>query len=551
MISRRYRHLQRYRQIIQVFAAHGFGYIIDQLGLSRYVPFRERVFRKEGRRDRFSRGARLRLALEELGPTFVKLGQVLSTRSDLVPADIVEELEKLQDEVPPFSLEEVRRQIESELGGDLDQIFASFDEKPLAAASLGQVHRASLPDGSQVVVKVQRPGITRQIRTDVEILYLLARLARRHSAWGQMYDFVEMVEEFEVTITDELDYTTEGRNADRFRRNFGDDPDIYIPRVFWDYTTKRVLTMERVHGVKLSFLEEIERRGYNKTLIARRLARAIYEQVLIHGFFHADPHPGNVFVAEGERIVFMDFGMVGRLSPELRDRLIDFVIGVTSRSTELVVEAILKMGIVGEDTDLARLKRDVSRLQEKYYEAPLSEVELGVALNELLVLAYKYQIRIPTDFTLLTKAVVTMEGLVQSLDPTLSTVDLAEPVARALVKERFSLQRLRGIIVRRGMDYLSFLAEAPNRINHILSQAQDGRFLVRLEHRGLKEFSYRLSTLINRLAVSIIVASLIIGSALLAQREVTNSLPLAEIGFLLGGLLGLWLIISIVRSGLF
>jgi len=317
------RHFQRYRQIAQVFMRHGFGELVDLLELQPYLSLPWRLLRRE-RPAAPPLGApqRLRLALEELGPTFVKLGQVLSTRPDLLPPIYVAELVKLQDSVPPAEWELIKAQIEVELGAPLEELFAAFEPVPIAAASLAQVHAATLPDGTQVVVKVQRPNIQMTIETDLEILFDLARLFQARTPLGDIYNLPEIVEEFATTLRAELDFYREGSNADRFRANFADEPYLCIPQVYWDFTTHRVLVLERISGIKIDDLEALDAAGHDRCQIALHIARMVIKEVLEDGFFHADPHPGNFVIMPGEVIGAMDFGMVGHLSHRTRTDLI-------------------------------------------------------------------------------------------------------------------------------------------------------------------------------------------------------------------------------------
>ncbi|MDF2630398.1 MAG: 2-octaprenylphenol hydroxylase, partial [Symbiobacteriaceae bacterium] len=375
--------------MLRVFSRYGFGSLAEHLGLGGWT--RPPSTAGAGAR----RGERLRRAFEELGPAYVKLGQMLSTRGDILPPDIVAALEKLQDQVAPFPYEQVLAVLEAELGAPLERHFQSIDPTPMAAASLGQVHPAVLANGNPVVIKVQRPGVREAVELDLQVLQGLASLAARRTAFGRSYDLVGVAREFATMLRGELDYVQEGRNAERFRLHFADDPAIHFPGVCWEQTTGRVLTLERVGGLRITDRESMLQQGISPAQVAGRLAGAIFRMVLSEGFFHADPHPGNLFVTPAGGITFVDMGMVGELTPAMRENIIDYVIGVVTKDTDLVVEAILRMGVISRPADMAGLRRDCDRLREKYGEVPIREVSLGPALRETLTIARKYQISFP------------------------------------------------------------------------------------------------------------------------------------------------------------
>ncbi len=554
-LGRRYRHLGRYREIIQTFFGHGFGYLVDQAGLWEFISLRQRLFGRDPEVGaRLSRGDRARKALEKLGPTFIKLGQVLSTRSDLLPRDILVELQKLQDRVPPFQFKQVTEMVQAELGRPVLDIFAEFCPEPLAAASIGQVHLARLRDGQQVVVKVMRPDLERIVETDLEIMADLAGVLERRTNWGQYYRISEVVAEFAESLRDEMNYTVEAANADRFRRMFSGDERVYIPSVHWDLTTPKVLTMELVEGFKVNDLEGIRRAGLNPSVIARRLADAIFRQVLVEGFFHADPHPGNLFIDERGTIIFMDFGMVGELSGEMRQRFISFVLGVVNRDSDEVVEAILRMGEPLGKVNLMSLKRDVYRLQKRYGEIPLREVDFGKALLEIIALAFDHRIVVPSDYSFLAKSLITLESVVVELDPSLSMIDLAEPYTRRLLQEQFSFTNLRRTLRRTIHDGARLATCVPKQVSNILSLVEDGELRLKIENADGDHFIRRISALFNRLSMSIISGCLVVGTALILHRSDGSRLwgiPIAEYSFLLTGVLGVWLVLAILRSGRF
>jgi len=550
-LKRKYRHLARYREIANALAKQGFGYLLERFDLRDLLSWKQP---RERLSERLGVPRRIFLVLEELGPTFIKLGQILSTRPDLVPRPILEELEKLQDEVPSFGADIVEQVIKAELGKPVGELFIDFVAQPFASASIGQVHLARLPNGEQVVVKVQRPHIEQTVETDLDILFDLARVVQNRTEWGQLYRLVDIVEEFAQSLRAELDYTQEGRNTDRFWHGFQDDPNVYIPRIFWDYSSRRVLVLEYVEGIKISNQEQLRKSGFDLSRVAKNVVEAMFRQIYEFGFFHSDPHPGNLAVLSGERILFMDFGQVGRIDREMKEKTMDLVLGMVRYDSDAVVKSLLNIGVVSHKVNIAGLKKDVARLQEKYYGLPLSQIQLGAAMRELMDVSFTYRIRVPAEFTLLMKSLLTLEGLVKQLDPTVSLFDLAEPLAKKIMRNRYAPGKLRKILQENLLEISAIARSLPRRLDKLLTQIENGDLKLELEHRNLPRYFLRLNAVANRISMSILLASLIIGSSLLAQRSSTSILggfPIAEIGYLIAALMGLWLVVSIFRSGRF
>ncbi|MHB1167530.1 MAG: ABC1 kinase family protein, partial [Carboxydocellales bacterium] len=392
LLRARYRHVLRFREIGEILTKHGLGQLLDLLQRGEAHIFHRPT--GEGKTI-LSFGQRFRRALEELGPTFVKLGQLLSTRPDLLPPELFLELEHLQDMVHPISFSQVKMVLETELGMEYQKVFDYIDEEPLGAASIGQVHRGRLTTGEEVVIKIQRPGIEGNVKTDLEILFDTARLVQAKTKWGAFYQVVDMVEEFANSIKEELDYTIEGRNADRFYGNFANDPTVKFPKVFWEFSSSRVLIMEYLAGIKINNFTALKEKGYNLSRVAKNTATAIFRQIYIHGFFHADPHPGNLAVTEGETVIFMDFGQVGRLEDDLRAKLVGLVLAVVRQDSQAIVELLLEIGEAHESVDKSKLSKDINRLMNNYYDLPLRQLKLGNVLQEMLQMAFVYQIKVP------------------------------------------------------------------------------------------------------------------------------------------------------------
>ncbi|MGP0584623.1 ABC1 kinase family protein [Paenibacillus timonensis] len=551
------RHTGRYREIAMALGRHGFGYLVEEIGLARLIRLPLRRLRKSEPGSP-TLAERIRLVLEELGPTFVKVGQLASTRSDLLPEAIIQELVKLQDQVPPFPAEEARRIMEAEFHQPLGELLESFDETPLAAASIGQVHRARLTTGEPVAIKVQRPDIVPVIELDLDILQHLTALANKRWAWVSRFQIPQMAQEFARSIRAELDYSFEGRNMEMIRRQFKADEGIYIPGVHWSLTTSRVLTMDFVEGEHLNRLLEIDEMGYDRKDLAERLVNALLRQIFESGFFHADPHPGNLLVTRTGELAFIDFGMVGRLSSEMKDHLSSLVIALMRRSTEGMVRAILRMGLVGDDADTEGLRQDLERLRERYYDIPFAEIQIGQALQDLFATAQKHQVVLPADLLLLGKALLTVEGVALALDPNLRILDLAEPFGRKLLREKYAARRLGKKLFDEAAELTDSLVDLPHQVRKLSSTLSRGKLkmdmnLPEMEQflRKLDQISNRLSFSIVLLAFSIIMVGLIIGSSLARMPTLLWDIPAIEIGFIVATLMFLWLLFSIFRSGRF
>lgn len=555
IVSRTYRHANRYRQILTVLFKYGFGDLIDRLKVGQYLELGMQMVSKTRRErvDALTKSERVRMALEELGPTFVKMGQVLSTRPDLIPVQFIDELSKLQDEVPPFPFNEAREIIEAELKSPIEDKFEKFDETPLAAASIGQVHRARLKDGEDVIVKVKRPGIRKTIEVDLEIMLHLAVLIEKHvEEWG-IYRPTRIVEEFSRTLGREIDYTIEASNTERFARQFVGNPMVYVPCVFREVTTKRILTMEYVDGVKASKIDRLERDGFDRKIIASRGADLMLEQVFKHGFFHADPHPGNIFILPDNVICYLDFGMMGRVDRYAREDFADVIYGYVSRDESKIADALLRIVQWDQEPDRRLFERDVADFVEAHLYKPLKELRIEDLLHQLLDLIRRHKLQLPPDIFLMVKALSQVEGLGLVMDPDFDMTERAAPFVKRLKLERLIPKRIVGDFLDSGGELVQLLKEIPRELRDILKQLKQGKANIGFEHRGLERFISEMDRSSNRIAFSLIVASLIVGSSLIIRSDLGPFLlgfpMLGIVGFSIAGVLGLWLIISILRSG--
>ena len=465
VLGRTYRHIQRYREILRILFRYGFDDLVNTLRIEQYLDMGRDLFRgaERAKTDSLSRAERVRLVLEELGPTFIKLGQALSTRQDLLPADFIKELVKLQDEVPSFPFQEAREIAETELRGTLDEFFQHMEPVPLAAASIGQVHRARLKDGEDVAVKIQRPGIRRIVEADLEILFHLATLMEKHVEGWYVRRPTRIVEDFGRTMSKELDYTVEADHMERFAAQFLDEPRVYVPKIFRETTTSRILTMEYVEGIKSSSLDLLLEQGFDLKDIADRGAELLMAQIFVHGFFHADPHPGNLMILPGHVICFLDMGMMGRLDRTTRERIVDLVMSVVRRDESGLAEALLRITEWDDEPDRRELEKDATELAERHLYKPLHEMSVVRLMHQIFEIAARHKLRIPSDVLLLIKALSSLDGLGRALDPDFNLIRKAAPFVEGVQRDRYHPARLAQELFDQGEEMISFLRETPRR----------------------------------------------------------------------------------------
>lgn len=553
-LSRNIRSIRRYRQIAKVFAKYGLEHLLEYLNLSQLVAVSRKVLRRKASAiAQYSPAERMRLAFEELGPTFIKLGQLLSTRPDVIPRSFVEEFAKLQDNVPSFPFEEAEIQIRLELGRPVDEVFYQIDPMPVAAASIAQVHRARLRTGEDVVVKVRRPGIEALVETDIDVLMGIAQMMERHMPASEIYDPVGLVKEFARTIRREMDFSREGHTIEKIRDNFHGDRTLHFPTVFWQYTGKTILTLEYIEGIKVNDHAALERAGLDRKLLAKRGADAFLKMVLEHGFFHGDPHPGNVLILPDNVICMLDYGIVGRLDHQLKRYLTDIILTILNRDVDELISLLTYSGEIGENLNRRALKRDLSEFIDSYYEIPLQEIEVGRMLVEFIDIVTTFHIKLQPDLMLLAKSLVIIEGMGRELDPEFDMVEHLRPFMEQAIKEKITPSRFAKDLNAMFMSYLNLAKNLPRDLREILHRLNHNKFKIDLEHRGLDHFSKELDKSINRLSFALIIAALIIGSSIVMQ---TNKGPLifefpafAFLGYTIAGLIGFWWVIAILRSG--
>ena len=547
----------RARHIAEVLIRNGLGFLAENLGLLRFLPRgRKRTLEEDHTRAVLSIPERVRRTLEDLGPTYIKLGQILSTRPDILPPPYIIELSKLLDAAPPVPVDQIIATIEHELRRPLGAAFATFDEQPIASASIGQVHRATLHDGAEVVVKVRRPNVERTIEADLQLLMTQARFLQGRSETLRHYQLVDIVGEFAHALRDELDYTIEGRNADRLRERLGED-EVCIPTVYWEHSTRRIITLSEIKGTKLSEPARLTAEGYDLRSVAATLTRTYLNQVFVHGIFHADPHPANILVT-GHKLGLVDFGIVGHLTRPMREALGDLLYALVEQSVDDMVYVIRRLGATHHTGDQDALRRDVQRLVSRYYDVSLESVPIADLLGDVMGVAFRNRLRLPADLALLARTVVVLEGVARSLDPSIVMAEYLEPFIVPLVRERYAPRRLLGEAVRSARDVEELLRVMPRRVELLSEQLGRGELTLGIDVRSLGQALRRLDAVSNRLAFSVVVASIIVGSALIlaaGERAATFrlpfvdiNLPVAQFGFVIAGLLGAWLLISIIRS---
>jgi ubiquinone biosynthesis protein len=550
----RTRKIGRLSEIAQVAVRHGFGYFFERHRLTDLLPWTARVEVNPEAAAGSDRGRHLREMLDELGPTFVKFGQLLSTRPDIVPPDIVAELRSLQDDVRPFPFAQVREVVEAELGLTLEQAFLRFDEQPIAAASIGQVHRATLPNGDEVAVKIQRPNAPRQIESDLALLYQAARMIKERVRALDFIDAHELVDEFARFIRQELDYKLEARHADTFRRNFADSELVVVPKVYWDYSGARMLTLEFLDGVQLADLDLDTTSLDERRELAYRVTQTWMEMIFRHGFFHGDPHPANVLVLEGARIGLVDFGLVGKLTDEDMARLTRLFIDAATENIDALPRRLAELGVRYPKEREEEFATALRELYYRYYGATLAEIDPIQVIREAFALIYSMNLHLPTRFVLLDKAIATLGAVGVDLYPEFNVFEVARPYARELMLERFTPRRLAQRAQKEGRELAGIARELPYQIHDVLQEIRDGQIEIGFVHKGLDDFMHKLDVGINRIVVALVVAGGLLGSSLIGLLategpQIFGIHFLSVLGFVVSGTLGAWLLIGVMRSG--
>lgn len=506
-LVRQARFLGRYRQIAGILSSYGFGYMLKQLGLGSLLRLPQRVLRRPAP-ELLDGPQRLRMALIELGPTYIKLGQMMSTRPDIVPPEFLTELNQLQDTVPPFSSEQSLRIIEADLGQPIDKLFASFEPEPFAAASLGQVHAATLRDGSQVVVKVQRPDIQHVVAVDLAIITELAELAEQRSELGQRYHVADLAWEFANLLRAELDFRQEGRNADRFRRNFEGSRAVHIPRIYWELTSTRVLTSERLFGIKITDIQGMDACGLDRKRLAKNSVELILQEIFKDGFFQGDPHPGNMFALPGEVIGAVDFGQAIALDRETTQGLLQLLMSLSNYDATGALRALQRLNILSSREITPPLRRDMIRFIDRFVDRPLADISARETGEELFALVQRHRLLMPAQLALLLKAIVMMEGIGVQIDPKLDVFALARPYALENVRDTISPEAALRHLLGRGRELTEFADTLPH-LGNVMQLLDQGELMVRT-----RETNEHLSEALNRTGIRVALAFVLFSSIL-------------------------------------
>ncbi len=524
LLGKRIKHAGRYQEIVNAFLRNGFSYFVYRLGLSNQISSKKQQ-ESEKLMNKQTVGVKLRNILQGLGPTFIKLGQIASTRRDLIPKEIARELEQLQDNVVSFPFEQVREIIEKELGDTLENLFQDFSDVPI-------------------------------VETDLEILDDLARGMESKISWAKTYEIRKRINEFAKTLRAELDYFIEGRNCERIAQQFNFQPEIQIPQVHWKYTTKKVLTLDFVQGIKVSNIEKLEAEGYDRRLIADRITQSMLQQIFIEGFFHGDPHPGNIYILPENRIAYLDFGMVGRLNDDTKFHFSSMIIHLQRGNTDGLIKAISSMGMLSKETDMTSFYNEIDKLVMKYYDISFSKLRLGEAINDLLAVIYHHRIQIPSDLTFLAKTLIVLEGIIENLDPEFSIMKAAEPFGEKLFFLHYEPTTILKKSWRQWTENAHFLSQVPKNLRDLSKTIQNGDLHFKISVPELQLFLQRLDKISNRLAFSIILLAfsilmvgLIVGSAIADQANLLWQIPVIEIGSIVATLMFLFIIYSIYKSG--
>ncbi|TWE08679.1 2-octaprenylphenol hydroxylase [Neobacillus bataviensis] len=552
------RRLNRYREIVSLLVKHGFGYIVQEVGLTDTLTLKDRLISDFKQGNSQEMGYRLRHLLEELGPTFIKLGQLLSIRSDLLPVEVIRELELLQDHVNQVSINEIKDKIQLEFGQAVEDIFVRFNETPVGSASIGQVHEALLPTGQEVMVKIQRPKIKETVLADLEIIKDLSKMMENHYDWAEHYHITDLMDELSESIKNELDYMKEGRNTETIQLQFENHNGIKVPEIYWEYTTAEILSMERIDGIKITEIQQLNLTPEEKRQIADRLIESFVTQILREGFFHGDPHPGNIhYIPETKQLGFIDLGQIGRLSARKRYDVTTLMIGLMNEDTDLIVKAMYRLTYVPTSVDNKRFYDDIDRVSKKFSHTPLGEWNFGLTINELFSISHNHQIYIPTDFMMLGKTLITLEGIISDINPSLNLLELAKPYAQQLLVERYNPVKFGKRLWNDAEDMAESFTKIPGQLEEVLQKTSEGDLKVKISVHELDDIFTKIDRLSNKfsfsltlLAFSIVVLGLIVG-ATFGTNTILTSIHALEVGFVIAFMMFLWIIYSIIKTGRF
>lgn len=546
------RDIKRLNQILAVLFEEGFDFLVSKVKLLHHIPLTKRLKSKLKKSTEAKPEVRLRRTLEKLGPTFIKLGQLLSVRPDLIPKEYSNELRKLQDSVPPFSYSEVKSIIEKEFGKGIESLFLHFEKNPIASASISQVHKAVLKNGEKVAVKVQRPNVKHLMETDIEIMFYFANLLEKNMDKIRRFNPVRIVGEFKEWTERELDFRLEARNAKRFYHNFRGSKTVYIPQVYDELTTERILTLEFIEGVELHNLREIKKRKLDFNKIIKNGFDAIMTQVFVHGIFHADPHPGNIIVMRNSRIAFVDFGIVGYFDEGLKNKCIDIMYGIVGQDEELIMDTLVSMGMESGDINYEQLKSDIGFIIQPLQQSSIKDIKISSVLEDLLEIALRHKLKMPAQLVLYGKTIITLEGVALEYDPNFKLTETSKPFIEKMIAKRKSPFYFWKNFVHNINRYRRLAESFPQKADMALDKIQRGSIKVDIEDTDVRKLLMEIGRGSNRVAYGLLIAALLIASAILIQVEKGPTIfgvPfLSFLSFLSASILVLILFVSIIME---
>lgn len=554
MMSKKHFYSRRYRDIVKVLFKHGFGFSIEQLGLGHLIPFHRGSFGHRIQAEPYTQPQHLRAAFEELGTTFIKIGQILSTRSDLLPPSYIEDLSKLQSSVPPLPFDEIRECIEKEYGEDWRSLFSHFEETPLASASVGQVYRAVVTSGERVVVKVQRPGIENKIKEDLEIINHIAQLAQKRLRLGEIIDFPDLVQQFGISLLKELDYIQEGKSMERIHSNFRGSKKLYIPKVYWKLTTKRIIVMEEIEGYSVDHIATLNEAAIDVKKLARNCAEILIKMVFEDGFFHGDLHPGNIVIKRDGTLALIDFGLTGELNEESRSQMVSLFLALSKKNESQVVDVLISLDRENHHVHREQLRRDIKAFLEQNLNGTLSEINMGHAIQSLLETVYKNKIRVPSHLSLLAKIIMMSEEIGRRLDPEFNLTEFMSDYAPRLYFQKLRTEH-KEKLKQSTLDMLALSSEAPNLLLKILRKASADQLEIQMNVQKTEPLIRQFNKMFNRLSLSILTSASMISLALImliyhpgTDGTVNNLGWLFTIGFVVSLISGGYVLLSIWRS---
>jgi ubiquinone biosynthesis protein len=550
--------IKRLRQIINVLAKHGLGHMVKISGLDTYISVGKRLLlikEDSEKKIKYTNPQRMVMAFEELGPAFIKLGQILSTRMDQLPREYVVEFEKLQDNVDPVAFEKLDMIFEAEFAKPARDIFDYIDKTPIASASIGQVHAARLKTGEEVVAKIRKPGIEHVINADLKILYFLAsHLKKIAPKDNKMFDPVGIVKEFEAVIKNELDFSLEGRNIERFQHNFKDSSQAYFPQVHWEYSSPRVLVMEKLEGISIGDVKRLKNNGHNLKKIARNLFQICLQQIFIDAFFHADFHPGNIIIMEGDVIGIVDCGMVGVMEEYFVDAFIDCFVGLLLKDYDSVVKGYMAVGTISEDIDTEVFKKDIRSFADHYMNISLNTIGVSALLDDGIGVAVRHNMKIPPAMLFTTKSLISIEGTIRKIDPSFDFMGHSTGFAQTLIaKQKFDPKKFTSDMINILSDMSNLARTLPPQTSRILSMIEKHKLGMNVTLSGSKEFSRKLDSYATRISLALISAGLGVASSLVIQAKIAPLIfgvsMLGLFGYAMAVILGLWVMFLIYRKG--